>query len=195
MATYVNMDSLYRDRGSYPNENSYELFPGQVEMWFKQPRTTTSTAHNPATRPLSFGYAMRLTTLVVPYSDVVAGYPIVYVQFQANIYKDPRLIDAPDGNHSTAQFICNFHKIQNDSAGEPLWIHYTCSMKQFMRFVSGQPITFEISGRSGYPLPQQDTNESEPIDPNKQTIAVIEIVPYEIDGTYSDTRNSQPLVP
>ncbi len=194
MASFVSMDSIYRDRDQFPNENTYELFPSQVELWYKQPRTSSATARNPGTRPQEFCVTMSLHTLVIPYSAAVAGFPIVYVNFQSTKYRDVHLINVPFGEHSDDKFVCEFDKIQYDSEGAPMWIHYKCTMRQVLRYENGQPVIFRITSRSGDVLPQQDTTQPVAPDANKQTLAVIEILPFEIDGSFSETKHSQPLV-
>ena len=193
MASYVDLDSIWRERESYPNENDYQLLPAQVKTWIKQNRTVTATSRNPGLRPLEFAVTIEIQALAVPYDVGVATYPRVYVNFRSRNYDDIRLIDAIDGMHPDAKFVCTFDKLQYDPLGNPLWIHYKCGMKQTMRFERGQPIVFQVCGRNGIPLPQQDTPPSQDPNPNKQTLCTFQIIPYEIDGEFSETKNSQPL--
>lgn len=194
MSSYIDLDSYYRDRSSYPNENAYELLPDQVQLWTKQPRQTVTFSRNPGLRPLEFVVTIRLISFQLPYSADIANMPRVYVNFESKNYKDVRLIDAIGGIHSEVKFVCTFDKIQYDALGNPAWIHYKSHMIQTMRFEKGEPVILTITSRSGAPLPQQDTSPSSPADPLKQSLLTFQITPYEIDGAFSDTRNSQPLV-
>lgn len=193
MASYVDLDSIWRERESYPNENDYQLLPAQVKTWVKQNRTVTSTSRNPGMRPLEFAVTIEIKYLALPYTADLMAYPRVYVNFRSRNYDDIRLIDCIDGKHPDAKFVCSFDKIQYDSLNNPVWIHYKSGMKQTMRFERGQPVVFQVCGRNDIPLPQQDTPPSQDPDPLKQTLCTFEIKPYEIDGEFSETRNSQPL--
>lgn len=193
MATYVDLDSIWRERESYPNENDYQLLPAQVKTWFKQNRTVTATSRSPALRPLEFSVTIQILFLTLPYSATLASYPRVYINFRSRRYDSIHLIDTIDGTLPDSKFVCSFNFIQNDALGVPMWIHYKCGMKQTMRFERSDPIIFQVCGRNGIPLPAQDTPPSQDPDPNKQSLCTFQITPYEIDGDFSDTRNSQPL--
>lgn len=194
MATFIDLDSIWRERDGYPNENDYQLLPSQVKNWIKQPRTVNLFARNPSARPLEFTVSVKIIHLTLPYSTLLATYPRVYVNFRSRNYDDIRLIDTIGGVLPEAKFVCVQERIQYDELNVPVWIHFKCDMKQVMRFEKGQPIVFQIFGRNGIPLPQLDTDPEFNPDPNKQSLCTFEITPFEIDGDFSDTRNSQPLV-
>lgn len=194
MSSYIDLDSYYRDRESYPNENAYELLPDQVQLWTKQPRQTVTFSRNPGLRPLEFVVTIRLISIQLPYSADIADIPKIYVNFESKNYKDVRLVDAIGGIHSDVKFVCSFDKLQYDALNNPAWIHYKCRMIQTMRFEKGEPVIVSITTRSGMVLPQQDNPPSLPPIPSKQSLLTFQITPYELDGAFSDTRNSQPLV-
>ena len=194
MASYIDLDSYYRDRDSYPNENDYYVQPEQVKNWVKQPRTTSSTSRGPQMRPLEFAVTIKIISIAVPYSVDIASFPRIYVDFRSQTYDDTRLIDCIDGRLPDSKFICNFDKIQYNSANVPTWIHYKCRMEQTMRFERGQPVFLRITGRSGIVLPQQDNPPEDNPDPTKQTLVTFRITPYDIEGDFSSVRHSQPLV-
>ena len=186
MSTFIDLDSIFRDREVYPNEASYEVSENQVETWFKSSRSVRAHPQNPNTQPLEFATSIKIHYLATPYTEELADVPRLYVNFRSILYKDIHLIHAIDGRQPDAKFICSFEKIQNDSNGDPLWIHWKCSMEQVMRFRRGEPIFFEITTRSGTVIPQQDTDVPDDPDPTKQTLCTFETLPYIRDGDYDN---------
>lgn len=186
MSSFVNLDSILRERGIYPNENKYAVDSKQVETWFKSARTTMAVSQNPSIKPREFATAVNVRYLVVPYTDDLSEVPTLYVNFHSKEYRDIHLISSINGVHRDAKFICTFDKIQNDRLGNPMWIHYRCNMIQVMRFRRGDPVYLEIMGRDGNTLPQQDTSEPALSNPAKQTLVTFETVPYINDNSYSN---------
>ena len=187
MSTYVDLDSVWRDKEQFPNENNYELTPNQVTSWFNSARSVRAFPQNPTTQPLEFVTSVNIKHLAIPYSDDVAAFPRVYVNFRSRRYSDVHLINAIDGKQPTAKFICIPHKVQDDPVtGNPLWIHYQCNMEQVMRFSRGDTVVFELTSRNGNALPQQDTSGDEEPDPNKQTLCTFELTPYLRDNDFSN---------
>ena len=184
MATFVDLDSFWRDREEYPNENDYALKPLQVESWFKSSRSTRAFPSNPSIRPLEFATTVNIRYLTIPYSEMVSEFPRVYVNFRSQRYKDVHLINAIDGKQPDAKFICAPDRIQNDRNGNPIWIHYKCHMEQTMRFARGEPVFFQLTTRDGSVLPQLDTDVPVMADPSKQTLCTFEITPFVIDGSF-----------
>lgn len=183
------MDSFWRDRESYPNENDYELQPKQVETWFKSARTVRAFPQNPSTQPLEFSTTLNIKYLQIPYSETVAELPRIYVNFRSKKYKDIHLINAIDGKQPSAKFICVFERTQLDRNGDPIWIAYRCNMEQAMRFERGEPVIFQITTRNGTVLPQLDTSVPADPDPTKQTLCTFEVTPYLRDGSYNDANS------
>jgi hypothetical protein len=192
MATFIDLDSVWRDRDSYPNENNYELGPKKIESWFKSARSVRAYPQNPNLQPLEFATTVNITYMTVPYSETVSEFPRLYVNFRSQKYKDIHLINTIEGRHMDAKFICVFDKIQSDRNGNPMWIHYKCDMEQTMRFERGEPIVLQITTRDGSVLPQLDTPPDQPPDPLKQNLITFEVTPYIRDGDY-DNHLVQPL--
>lgn len=186
MATFVDLDSIFRDRESYPNPNNYQLSPKQVDTWFKRARTVRAYPQNPNTQPLEFATTVNIKYLTIPYSEDVVELPRIYINFRSDKYKDIYLINAIDGKHHDSKFICLPERVQNDRNGNPLWIHYKCQMEQTMRFERGSPILFQITTRNGTVLPSLDTTVPTAPDPTKQTLCTFEITPYIRDGDYDN---------
>lgn len=184
MSTFIHLDSFFRDRENYPNENDYELTPAQIKSWFRSARTVRAYPQNPTATPLEFATTVRITYLTVPYTKALSEFPCLYITFQSRLYRDIHLIDTIGGNHPDTKFICIPDRVQNDRNGAPLWIHYKCGMEQTMRFRRKDPIKIQLTTRSGFTLPQQDTNVPIDPNPNKQTLATFELTPYIRDGDY-----------
>jgi len=187
MATFIDLDSIWRDREVNPNPAEYELRPQQVETWFRGARSVRAHPQNPNLQPLEFATTVNIRYLTVPYTEFLAGIPRLYVDLHTVKYNDIHLIQTIDGRHPTARFICAFDKIQNDAGGEPLWIHYACRMEQTMRFKRDDPVVFRVMTRDGSVLPNTDTLVPEDPDPNKQILATFEITPYIRDGDYENS--------
>nr|QBK86408.1 MAG: uncharacterized protein LCMAC102_02030 [Marseillevirus LCMAC102] len=186
MSTFIDLDSIWRDRETYPNPNDYQLTPKQVDTWFPSARTVRAYPQNPTIQPLEFATTVNIHYLTLPFSETVSEFPRIYVNFRSDRYKDIHLIQAIDGKQPDAKFICNFDRIQNDSNGNPMWIHYKCSMEQTMRFDRGRPVLFQITTRDGSILPNLDTILPTPLDPTKQTLCTFELTPYIRDGDYDN---------
>ena len=187
MAQFIDLDSIYRDRENYPSPASYQLSPPQVDTWFRS-KTVNMTAPNPNTRPRAFLSTVNIRYLTLPYSDDLEDLPRIYINFRSTDYKDIRLISTIDGVLAEANFICEPRRIQNDSAGNPAWIHYDCRMEQTMRFTMGEPIIIQFLDLNGDPLPIVDTIPPLPADPTQQTFITLEVTPYIRDGDYNNPQ-------
>jgi hypothetical protein len=186
MATYIDLDSLHRDRENYPNENDYTVTASQVETWFTSARTIRALPANPILSIKEFVTTINIRDLALPYSDELAALPRIYIEFRSETYKDIRLINTIGGIHADTHFVCSPKRIQTDSNDIPIWIHYECHMEQTMRFERGRPVRIQFTSRNGNVLPQQDTSPLMEADPNKQTLITFEITPYIRDGTYDN---------
>lgn len=193
MATFIDLDSNWRDREIYPNPANYELTPSQVEGWFRNARSVRAFPQNPSTQPLNFVVSMNIHYLTVPYSDPVAALPRVYVDFHSRKYNDIHLIQAIDGRHQESRWICNFDRIQRDPVtDDPLWIHFRCTMEQVMRFKKDDTMVFRVTTRDGSTLPNLDNLVPDPPDPLKQILCTFDCTPYLRDGDYSESALVQP---
>ena len=186
MSTFVDLDSMWRDREAFPNENSYELGPRKIDSWFRSARTVRAFPMNPNLQPLEFSTTVNIKYMTIPYSETVADFPRLYVDFHSKKYRDIHLINSIEGRQSDAKFICVPEKIQNDVNGNPIWMHYRCTMEQAMRFERGDQISVSIMTRNGTVLPQLDNPPEDEPDPSKQTLLTFEITPYIRDGDYDN---------
>jgi hypothetical protein len=192
MANFIDLDSTWRDRDVYPNENSYEVDSHQVSTWCKNSRTVRALPQNPNTQPLDFSTTIAIKYLTLPYTDDLSELPRVYINFYSKKYKDVNLINSINNIQYNTKFICTHDRIQNDRNNIPLWIHYKCKMKQTMRFAMGEPILFQITTRDGTILPQLDTNIPDLYNPIKQTLCTFELIPLIRDGYFSQDVLSNP---
>ena len=190
MASFVDLDSIWRDREMFPNPCDYQLTPSQVDSWFRSARTVRAFPANPSTQPLDFSMSVNIKHLILPYEDSIVGLPRIYVDFHSRRYNDIHLIQTIDGKHPDARFICIPQKVQDDAAGNHLWIHYACTMEQIMRFKRDDIIIFQLTTRDGSILPNFDTLVPNPPDPNKQSLIVFEITPYLRDSSYGAGDNA-----
>lgn len=186
MTSYIDLDSMWRDRETYPNENDYELGPKQVETWFRSNRHVRSLPQNPNSLPQGFVTSISIVSLTLPYSVDLVKMPRVYVNFSSKLYRDIHLIQGISGKQAESKFVCTFDKIQNDEFGNPLWIHYKCDMDQVMRFEKRDIIIFQILTRSGNILPQQDDNIPLPGNPDKQSLCTLSLTPFIQDAKFDN---------
>lgn len=186
MSSYFHLDSLFRDRETWPNPANYQLKPDQVGTWYRQARSIRAHPQNPSTNPLEFATSIKLHHLIIPYDAAFANLPVLYIEFRSKRYNDIHLVQSIEGNKADVQFVCINQKIQNDGAGSPLWIHFASTMDQVMRFSRGDEIIFKVTTRDGTVLPNQDTTPPIAADPNKQILATFEVTPYIRDGDYDN---------
>jgi len=188
MATFIDLDSIKRDREVYPNPNDYELRPYQVKTWFRASRTVRAFPQNPNTEPLEFVTTVNIKHMSLPYSARLAALPRIYVEFRSRSYKDIHLIQTIDGIHSDVQFVCVPDRIQDDpTSGNPAWIHYKCHMEQTMRFKRDDTILLRFTTRSETVLPNTDTLIPDPPNPAQQTLITFELTPYIRDSDYTNS--------
>ena len=179
MASFIDLDSFYRNKDDFPNPFWYEVTAYQSQGWFKQERTTRAYAKNPGSNSPEFVLSITCLLLTLPYSTALAAEPRVYLDFRSNSYKDINLIQTIDGKKSQAKFICQFLSIQHDSDGNPIWIHYKSdTMEQTMRFSRQDRVLFKITLRDGTVPSNPDTPVGEPSNPAQQTMATFELMPY-----------------
>lgn len=186
MATFVDLDSILRDREIYPNPAYYQLSASQVKTWFRGARSIRSFPQDPNVRPLEFSTTVHVQYLIIPYEDEFAILPKLYVEFRSSEYKDIHLLQTIDGKHPDANFVCTFDKLQYDTNGNAVWIHYKCDTRQAMRFRRDAPITFRVTTRDGSTLPNKDTLIPEDADPLKQIMCTVEVLPYIRDAFFSN---------
>ena len=104
MATFVDLDSMWRDREMYPNPSDYQLTPNQVESWFRSARTIRAFPANPSTQPLDFTMSVNIKHLTLPYDDRIVNLPRIYVDFHSRRYNDIHLIQTIEGRTPRRSF-------------------------------------------------------------------------------------------
>jgi hypothetical protein len=194
MASFLDLDSTFRDREQYINPAQYVIPPDKSEVWFSQARMTSEVGSLSPVLPLDFVTNIKLLILTIPYdTSSTAIYPIVYVDMHGLFYNDSRLISAIDGHHASDKFVCYFHQIVNNSSGDPTWIQYKCNMTQAMRFKRNDSVVFRISDNLGQTLSITDTLPPSGPNPLMQTFATFSITPYLKDFRYNAANgNLQP---
>lgn len=186
MATFIDLDSTYRDRQQYPNPAEFVVGKDQLINWFRQARTVRAFPQQVSQRQMEMVDTIKLIHLVVPYQADIMDVPIIFVEFTSQKYKDKSLVSTMNNNHPTIKFICEWDKVQNDSAGDPAWIHYKTNMSQVMRFSRDFPIYFKLTFTTGNVLDITDTVVPEPINPAVQIHATFEVIPYIRDDEFSN---------
>lgn len=186
MSNFFDLDSQWRYRETYPNPAKYEITGDQIRSWFRQARTVRAQPQNPNTYPLEFSTVVNIHYLTLPYFADLLDEPRLYVNIRSKLYNDIHLLNAIDGRQPDAKFVCEFDKVQLDSADTPIWVHYKCTMSQAMRFRRGDSIIFEVTDRVGAVIPNQDTLFPDDADPQKQILCTFEITPYIRDGIFDN---------
>src|SRR5258706_3945982 len=70
MATFIDLDSIWRDRQAYSNPCDYQLTPEQVATWTKSVREVRALPQNANERPLDFVSAINLLGTTLPYPRI-----------------------------------------------------------------------------------------------------------------------------
>jgi len=188
MSSFIDLDSLHRDRVAYPNPCDYELTPSQVTTWFRSAREVRATAPNANTRPVEFVTEISIVHFTMPYDEDLAALPRLYIDFHARQYNDQYLVNTISGIHPGARFVAVPCRIQTDSDTVPVWIHYSCNMKQTLRFKRDDSVVLRITTRSGSVLTTfVAENPTDPADPLKQTLITLELLPLLRDADKNAT--------
>lgn len=185
MSTFIDLDSSFRDRDTYPNACSYEITPDQTSAWFPNARSVRNNPQIAISRPLEFVTTVRMESLQLPWHPDLVAIPKLYVEFRARSYGDRFLISTINSVHSETTFACVQEKVQTDSNGDPKWIYYRCLNEQTIRFKRKDSYVFKITTRNGLPVPFfLDTDPTIPADPNLQSLAFFTLTPFIRDGDY-----------
>lgn len=190
MSTFLHLDSKFRDREIYPNENEYEVTPEQSRCWFSAARTVRAYPANTLSQPLEFATSVKLLTLTLPYTVELASIPLVYVRFSSTDYTNLFLIKSINDTLKEATYICRFDRIQYDANNVPMYIHYQCGIEQVMRYSRDKPVKIAVVNRDNQVLPQQDDSTPNPPNDTAQTFFTFEITPYIRDGDYDNHMTS-----
>jgi hypothetical protein len=190
MSRCIDLDSTFRSRDDPAmSENNYTIPVEQLESWQRHPRTVTQFPAPPATQPVNKFVAVRLASLVMPYSSdqtpTMVEFPKLYVQI-TNLDGAPlRMVEALDGRHSEATFVATWNRTQfADDGTTPLWVHFKCRVAQVYALDVTKPMQVRISGRNGETLPALDTGDAP--NPLLQTLVTLEVTPYLRSDKYAN---------
>lgn len=186
MARYIDLNSEFRDREVYPNENDYKTVPVQTRAWRSVPDNARPLSHDPLTRTREFKMSVSVVELTLPYSDAVNNMARIYVNIDNVSNPSSYMIDTMTPATSNSKFICTFDRYQDDNLGNHQWIHYKCNMKQIFRFRVGEPVSITIADTNGTVLTQQDTNSPTAPDSTKQTFCTIRVSDFTQDGEFTN---------
>lgn len=70
MSTFIDLDSVWRDRQAYPNPCDYELTPEQVDTWVRSVREVRALPQNANERPLDFVTSINVIGLTLPFPRI-----------------------------------------------------------------------------------------------------------------------------
>lgn len=195
MANYIHIDSSYRDKEEYPNENNFQLTAKQVQGWNKYARSVRPFPQNPSLQPLDFASSLKIVSIITPYSEFIAQQPYLFLCFgniQSGVgYSDISLVSTINNHHNDIRFVLFQRKIQKDDSGQKIWIHWTSEMEQVTRFRRDVEMIMTLKTRFGVVLPSLDTDPYQ-TDISKQVSCTVEITPYLRDASY-DNHYTQPL--
>lgn len=184
MASFIDVNSLYRDYATHPNPADFTVHGDDQIGWFLTNRRVSSNSKNPAMLSSGFATSIKLESITIPYSDDFAILQRIYVEFRSNTtIGSTGLIQTMQNKVPDAMFACVLDKIQNDSDGNPVWLVWKGINDQVMRWDKNKDINFKIMTPTGSTLDIQDTD---PPDPANQVIAFFRFEPYSIDADYRD---------
>jgi len=198
MATYIDLDSSYRNRATYPNPADYIVEDNQVKDWIREPRQVTAMSNRPGNKVIEFMQTVEIEGFTMPYTAITytdatgtvinthtADLQRIYVDIHTVRYNDLRLIQTIDDKLNKARFVLLQDKIQRDSADQPFLIQYrTHRMDQAMRFSRNEPIKFSVMQERGFVINIADNGQAP--DPTKQIWVNLSIKPYYRDAEYSN---------
>ena len=186
MSTYIHLDSLYRDKEEFPNENNFQLTGRQVQGWTKYARSVRPYPQNPSLQPLDFTSSLRIISVTTPYYPEIAEQPYLFLNFGNTSggagFSDTSLIYTIDNRFNDEKFVLRQCRIQKDSDGNKMWIHWTADMDQVTRFRRDVEMIFTLKTRTGMILPQKDLDGGL----SNQVSCTVEIIPYIRDGSYDN---------
>lgn len=189
MATFVDLDSSFRNRIEYASPANYNVKEEDIRQWSKF-RTVSNTVKNPVNRPTSFLFSVNIKSLILPFNPVggtvLTDEPRIYLDVSNEGNRQANLIDTIGQRHSNAKFICEISTIQTDFAGNPKWIRYHSLFEQVMLFDNRKPLIIRMYLSDGTEVVIPDAVYPAPILPDNQTFITLEITPYIRDGDYSN---------
>lgn len=185
MATFVFLDSSFRDREMFANPADYAVTAAQIGTWFTAPTTVSALAQNPATQSRDFKKTVNVKYVITPYDSDLAAAPVLFLDFHSYRAPPQYMLRTINGHNRNCQFVLVQHKIQNDDIGNPIWIHWEArGAEQTVAFARDDTVVFSLSTATGVPLAIVDNPLPDELDPSKQTRALFEITPYARDNDY-----------
>lgn len=198
MATYIDLDSFYRNRATYPNPANYTVEEDQVRDWIREPRTVNANPSRPGNRAIEFMQTVEIEGFTMPYTAITyvdatgttvnthtADLQRIYVDVHTVRYNDLRMIQTIDDKINKARFVLIQDKVQLNSLNQPFLIQYkTHRMDQAMRFSRNEPIKFTVMQERGFTIIIDDSGQTP--DPTKQIWVNLAIKPYYRDAEFSN---------
>jgi hypothetical protein len=198
MATYIDLDSTYRNFTSYPNPANYVVEDSQVRDWIREPRQVNALSSKPGNKVLEFMQTVEIEGFTLPYTDITyvdstgttiathtADLQRIYVDVHTVRFNDLRMIQTIDDKINKSRFVLVQDKVQLNSLGNPFVIQYkTHRMNQAMRFSRNEPVKFTVMQENGFTIIIPDPGETP--DPLMQVWINLAIKPYYRDAEYSN---------
>lgn len=201
MATYIDIDSRYRNWRKYTNPAYFVIEADQVCSWNRAPRQVRANPTRPGNRAIEFAQSVQLKSLIIPFVDAgyyvndtivnthTASFQRLYVDVHTERYDDKQLINTIGNKIPKARFVCTQEGSQLNNLNIPKWIKFSSRMDQVMRFARNEAIVFEVMQEDGHRIwltdAPQDTPPTEPL-PSNQVWALLEVTPYFRDGDYEN---------
>lgn len=202
MANYIDLDSTYRNRGSFPNPFQYVLAEAQVESWNRAPRTVSANSSRPSSRVIEFTQSLKIQKVILPYAAVTynitdfngtttinthtADLQRIYLDIHTNPNNDKGHIASIDNHAMNYKFVLFRKKIQLDSNNVPKWVHFQSEINQVMRFERNSPVFITITQETFKVLHITDAVPPDPVIPGVQTYILTSVTPYFRDGDYQN---------
>lgn len=198
MATYIDLNSYYRDRDTYPNPANYVVESNDVKDWIREARQVNANSNRPGNKVIEFMQTVEINGFTLPYTAITyvdgtgttinthtASLQRIYLDVHSLQFNDLRMIQTIGDRLNNARFVLVQDKIQYDSANQPYLIQYkTVHMNQAMRFSRNGPLKFVVMQELGYTINIADNGQTP--DPALQVWCNLRIEPYYRDADYSN---------
>ena len=200
MSTYLDLDSSYRNAGTYPNPCDYVVDDAQTKTWFREPRIVVNAFNDPALTPRVKDYAQSVNVerVILPYTDIffrefdpeqqsilrldhMMNLKRIYLDVHNPRHNDTSLISSIDNKSGRAKFVLFFHEVQNDVDGNPICIHYKSKMDQVYRLYRNESLSVTFLNEENKIIVVDDPIVS----PSKQTYVLLGNTPYSRDGNFT----------
>lgn len=161
MSTYINIDTGKRSDKRTTGPCEFELTSSQTSSWFRPPRMVREVSNNMHNRTHEFATTIGVCSFVTPYeiNDTpirLDTTPVLYLDIHSRGYNDIHLVSSIDGLDPDTKFVLVQDEIQNDDAGNPVWIRWKSKMRQSMRFKRDGDFVFRLYDKDGVTIPIDD---------------------------------------